>query len=128
MSMKIKTRQFGEIEFDRNLIIKFGAGLFGFENLKDFLLIKVDDELFYWLTSVDVPEIVFPLVGLRLIDDKFPQEENNEAFGIVTMNPEILKITVNMKAPVYIDQTSKSGFQKILDTEKYPVNYNLFKD
>lgn len=126
--MKIDTRQFGVIEFDKNLIIQFSSGLFGFEDLKEFLLIKVDDELFYWLNSIEEPEIAFPLIGLRLIDDSFPQEENNEAFGIVTMNPDLLKITVNLKAPVFINQSNKSGFQKILDTEKYPVKYNLFKD
>jgi len=126
--MKINTRQFGEIEFDKNLIIEFVAGLCGFENLKGFLLIKVGDELFYWLNSIEEPEIAFPLIGLRLIDDTFPQEVHNEAFGIVTMNPDMLKITVNLKAPVYINQTSKSGFQKILDLDKYPIKYNLFKD
>lgn len=126
--MKINTSQFGEIEFDMNLIIKFNTGLFGFENLKDYLLIKVDNELFYWLNSIEEPEIAFPLIGLRLIDDSFPQEENNEAFGIVTMNPDMLKITVNLKAPVYINQTSKNGFQKILDSDRYPVKYNLFRE
>ncbi len=126
--MKIRTHQFGEIEFEPNIIIKFNTGIFGFENLKDFLLIKVDDEIFYWLNSIEEPDIVFPLIGLRLIDDSFPQEESSEAFGIVTMNPDFQKITVNMKAPVYINQTSKSGFQKILDTEKYPLKYNFIKD
>ena len=101
--MKINTRQFGEIEFNPDIIINFGSGIFGFENLKDFLLIKVDGELFYWLYSIEEPEIAFPLIGLRLIDDSFPQEVNNEAFGIVTMNPDMNKITVNMKAPVYIN-------------------------
>ncbi len=126
--MRIKTNQFGEIEFEKNLIIKFSTGIFGFEQLKDYLLIKVDDDLFYWLNSIEEPEIAFPLIGLRLIDDSFPQEKNNEAFGIVTMNSDILKITVNLKAPVFIDQNSKSGFQKILDTENYPIKYNLFKE
>ncbi|MCL5030675.1 MAG: flagellar assembly protein FliW [Bacteroidetes bacterium] len=126
--MKIKTNQFGEIDFEKELIIKFSSGLFGFEQLKDYLLIKVDNELFYWLNSIEEPEIAFPLIALRLIDDSFPQEKNNEAFGIVTMNSDALKITVNLKAPVFIDQNAKSGFQKILDSEKYPIKYNLFKD
>ncbi len=126
--MKIKTNQFGEIDFEKDLIIKFSSGLFGFEQLKNYLLIKVDDEIFYWLNSVDEPEIAFPLIAMRLIDDSFPQEKNNEAFGIVTMNSDALKITVNLKAPVFIDQNAKSGYQKILDDEKYPIKYNLFKD
>jgi len=124
--MKIKTHQFGEVEFTEDLVIHFAEGLFGFENLNKFLLIKTDDELFYWLNSVEQPEIAFSLIGLRVIDQKFPTIENYEAFGIVVMSSNPADIKVNLKAPVYINQDSKSGFQKIIDSDKYPVDYNLF--
>lgn len=124
--MKLNTAQFGEIEFTEDKIIIFSSGLFGFENLKKYLLIKIDDEIFYWLNSIDEPELVFPLAGIRLVDEKYPEEENYEAFGIVNLNSDPAKITINLKAPVYINQDSKIGFQKILDKEKYPVNFNLF--
>ena len=68
-----------------------------------------------------------PLFGARVIDDQFPQEENFEAFAIVTLNSDPLKMTVNLKAPVYINQNDKLGVQKIVDTDKYPVHYNLFQ-
>lgn len=126
--MQIKTTQFGVVEFDSSIIIKFESGIFGFEQLKDYLLIKVDDDIFFWLNSIEEPEISFPMIGLRVIDEDYPQEDEHEAFGIVNMNPDILKITVNLKAPVYINQTNKSGYQKILDTDKYPIKYNLFKE
>jgi len=42
------------------------------------------------------------------------------------LNSDPLKISVNMKAPVYINQNEKTGFQKIIDSEKYNVHYNLF--
>jgi len=124
--MKIKTHQFGEVEFTEDIVIHFAEGLFGFENLNKFLLIKTDDELFYWLNSVEQPEIAFSLIGLRVIDEKFPTIENYEAFGIVVMSSNPADIKVNLKAPVYINQDSKSGFQKIIDSDKYPVDYNLF--
>lgn len=124
--MKIKTHQFGEIEFNEDLIIYFAEGLFGFEHLHKFLLIKTDDELFYWLNSVEQPEIAFSLIGIRIIDEKYPMIGNNEAFGIVIMSKNPSDIKVNLKAPVYIDQDTKSGFQKIIDSEKYPIDYNLF--
>lgn len=124
--MKIITHQFGEVEFTEDLIIHFAEGLFGFENLHKFLLIKTDDELFYWLNSVEQPEIAFSLIGLRVIDEKFPTIENNEAFGIVIMSKNPADIKVNLKAPIYINQDSKGGFQKIIDSEKYPIDYNLF--
>ncbi len=124
--MKIITHQFGEVEFTEDLIIYFAEGLFGFENLHKFLLVKTDDELFYWLNSVEQPEIAFSLIGLRVIDEHYPTIENNEAFGIVIMSKNPADIKVNLKAPVYITQDSKSGFQKIIDSDKYPIDYNLF--
>ncbi|MEG8945564.1 flagellar assembly protein FliW [Rosettibacter firmus] len=126
--MKIITKQFGEIEFPDDLVIKFENGLIGFEELKKFVFIKPEDTIFYWLNSIEKPEIAFPLFGLRLIDEDYPQEENHEAFGIVILNPDPLKITINLKAPVYINQDEKTGFQKILDSEKYSLYYNLFTE
>ena len=126
--MRISTQQFGDIEFQQDRVINFESGLFGFEKLTKYLLIKVEDQLFYWLNSIEEPEIAFPLIGVRAIDDKYPQEERHEAFGIVTFNKDALKITVNLKAPVYINQDDKTGYQKIIDNEKYPVYHNLFKE
>jgi len=124
--MKITTYQFGEIEFEKNSIISFEKGLFGFENLKKFLLIQTEENLFYWLNSIDEPEITFPLVSIEIIDDTFPKDGDKGVFGMVTLNPDPLKVTVNMKAPVYIDQNAKTGYQVILDEEKFKIDYNLF--
>ena len=112
--MKIKTDQFGEIEFAEDKVINFEPGIYGFENLRKYLLIKTEDELFYWLNSTENPDIAFPLVGLSLVDSEFPAKEDSEVFGIVTLSKDPSKITVNLKAP------------EIIDSEKYPVNYNLF--
>lgn len=124
--MKISNRQFGEIEFTEDHIIKFENGIYGFEHLKKFLFIKTENELFYWLNSVDQPEIVFPLVSIRMIHDEYPMVDSHEPFGVVTLSTDPLKITVNLKAPVYLNQESKAGFQKIIDKDEYPVNFKLF--
>jgi flagellar assembly factor FliW len=124
--MKILTTQFGEVDFSPDLILKFPSGLFGFEKLKEFVLIKTDESLFYWLYSVEEPTIGFPLVGLRIIDEHFPGEKDHEAFGIVSFDPDPLKVTINLKAPIYVSQDKKTGFQKILEEGNYSVSYNLF--
>ncbi len=124
--MKIKFEHIGEIEFDDDLILTFENGLIGFEDLKKFVLIKTDDDLFYWLNSIEKPEFCLPLIGIRVIDENFPFEENFEAFAVVILNKDPLKIITNLAAPIYINQDSKIGYQKILDNEKYPVDYKLF--
>ncbi len=124
--MKLQTFQFGEVEYSEDLIIKFSSGLLGFENLKKYLLIKTDDDIFYWLYSIEEPEIAFPLVGASVLDENYPKVSNFEPFGIVTLNNDPLKVTVNLKAPVFINQETKNGYQKILEEQNYEVNYNLF--
>lgn len=126
--MKIKTQKFGEIEFAEEFIINFKEGPFGFEELKKFVFIKPEDSFFYWLNSVERPEIAFPLFGLRVIDDNYPQQEEHEAFGIVTLNPDPLKITINLRAPIFINQNRKSAYQTIFDKENYSLYYNLFTE
>jgi flagellar assembly factor FliW len=124
--MKLQTEQFGEIEYAEENVINIEKGLFGFEELTKYLLIQTDNTLFYWLNAIEEPAIAFPLVGINILDDTYPQEDNHEPFGIVTMDKDPLKITVNTKAPLYIDQENKTGRQKILDRDKYSVNYKLF--
>jgi flagellar assembly factor FliW len=42
------------------------------------------------------------------------------------MSKNPIDVKVNLKAPVYINQDAKSGFQKIIDSDKYPIDFNLF--
>ena len=124
--MKIKNEQFGEIEFDEKSIINFKEGLLGFEELKQFLLISEKDGIFFWLTSIDQPEIIFPLFLINLIIENFNNETGKEPFGIVKLDKNQENITINLKAPVFINQEEKLGYQKIIDNEEFIVNYPLF--
>ena len=126
--MKVTTIKFGEFEFDSDKIIFFDSGLLGFEQLKKYLLIKSDDEYFYWLNSIDEPEIAFPLVGTRVLEVDYSFDKDYEPFGIVNLNRDPLKIVVNLKAPVFINQNEKKGLQKIFDSDEYSLSYSLFKE
>lgn len=124
--MKLSAFQFGEIEFDESMILRFSDGIIGFENLTEFLLITREDELFSWLTSVKEPEMVFPLFPVRLLINEYPETDENVAYGIVRLDKDPSKITVNLKAPIYINAKQMTGYQKIIDSDKYPLNYQLF--
>ena len=89
-------------------------------------MLTEENGIFFWLTSVDEPEIIFPLFPLRVLDQDYPQEKDYEAFGIVKLDKEPSKININLKAPVYINQVKKAGYQKVIDSEKFPIDYSLF--
>ncbi|MBK8945050.1 MAG: flagellar assembly protein FliW [Ignavibacteriae bacterium] len=124
--MKIQNKQFGEIEYSEDSILKFKEGIIGFEELNNFILINEKDSFFSWLTSVDQPEIIFPLFPIELLQEELKKENNFESFGIVKLDKEPEKITINLKAPVFIDQNEKIGFQKISESEELPLDYPLF--
>jgi len=124
--MKIKNKQFGEIEFETNSVISFSDGILGFEEYKQFLLLSENEGSFFWLTSIDEPELVFPLFSIKLLEEECFNEEEVEPFGIVKLAKEPENVTINLKAPVFIDRSAKIGYQKIIDNEEFKVNYPLF--
>ena len=122
--MKISNAQFGEMEFNEDQIIKFEGGIAGFEESKRFLMVQLDFVLFYWLVSIDEPEIVFPLVPVNSFLENFPNEINTNPFALVTFNADPTKITVNLRAPLFINTEKNVGYQRQL--ERYKTNYPLF--
>jgi len=124
--MKLQNKQFGEIEFNDEAVLTFDEGILGFEELKNFLLFSEKDGYFFWLISVDEPEIIFPLFSLKMLNDEYSSEEKMEPYGIVKLDKEPEKITINLKAPVFIDHEQKKGYQKLIDNEECKVDYPLF--
>lgn len=124
--MKLQNRQFGTIEYDPNTVIKFEQGILGFDELKEFILISEEDGYFFWLTSVDEPEIIFPLFSINMLQDEYEVIDNMEPYGIVKLDKNPENMSINLKAPVFINHNEQRGFQKIIDSEEYPVAYPLF--
>lgn len=130
--MKIKNLQFGEIEFDDDIIIQFPDGIIGFENLRRFIIIKDEEcEPFHWIISVDEPEIGFAVLEPTLVvSDYYERVGFNPdvyaLFTIVTLNRDISKTSVNLKAPIVIDKVKKLGKQVILEIPEFEVVHPLF--
>ena len=124
--MKIKNKQFGEIEFQQDSVFNFEDGILGFEDQKRFILISEKDGIFFWLTSIDEPELIFPLFSINLLQDKYSEYMDMEPYGIVKLDRDPEKVSINLKAPVFIDHEKKRGYQRIMDKDEYPVNYPLF--
>lgn len=124
--MKIQNEQFGEIEFEKETTINFEEGILGFEELREFLLVSEKDGFFFWLISIDQPEIIFPLFSIKLIQDEYQDQGDLEPYGIVNLDKDPKNININLKAPVLINHQDKLGYQKIIDNEEYPIDYPLF--
>ena len=67
--MKINTVRFGEIEIEKERIFKFKLPIIGFNDLKDFVILDLNQESFFkWLQSVEDPALAFPIVSVFSLD------------------------------------------------------------
>lgn len=136
--MKIKTRDFGEIEISEGEIVTFCQPVFGFEGSTRYVFLH-DDEVdghFVWLQSVDEQNVRFILISPSVVSDdyrpKLPQEirqqlgEGEYESWLITVIPEDLRrSTVNLKSPIVVNPSSMVAAQVILD-EDLPIRFPLF--
>jgi len=141
--MKFETKYHGTLEFNENEIIYFKKGLPGFEELKKFVVLSVEDnEFFNILHSVENSEVGFIVVSpfyvvkdyefnlneYKLKDLKIKDYNQVSVYNTVTLNSDIKKITVNLRAPIIINVEEKLGEQVILNSSKYLVKHPLIKE
>ena len=76
--MRLKTRHFGEIEIDQNQIFTFEEGLPGFERVKQFILLAVNeqDSPFSWLQSIEDYNLAFAVVNPFMIKNDYEDRKS----------------------------------------------------
>jgi flagellar assembly factor FliW len=141
--MKLCSKYQGVIEYKEEDVITFPKGLPGFRDLKKYILFSVEENnTFNMLHSIENLEIGLLVISPFLIskDYEFNIEDNpledlrieNEAdvlvLNTVCLNNDIKKATVNLKAPIIINNKEKIGEQLILDDEKYLIKQPLLKE
>ncbi|MCK8827022.1 flagellar assembly protein FliW [Natroniella acetigena] len=142
--MKIETKLFGEIDVQEDKIITFSDPILGFEDYTQFTVIdSLDDELFYWLQSIEEPALSFMMINpLNFVKDyqitltdKFQekldidQDTKNEdiVFYTFVAAEDETKLRTNLKAPIIINTESRKGGQLVLQKD-YPTRYYLFNE
>jgi len=139
---KIKTRQFGELEFDEDVVYHFPDGLPGFEELNNFVIIEDNDtKPLKWLLSIEDPDVGFPILEIILIMPELCKEipslfqvemdktkldfSSSTVFGVITLHRDTEPATINLKAPIIIDNAAKLGRQLILNSDKYSTEHQI---
>lgn len=126
---KVVTDQFGTLEVEERFIFNFPNGLFGFETLREFVMIHQEETApFRWLISLEEPSIGFPLLSPWHVDLSYKPSSDIDLdveviMVVITLEDENGLMTANMKAPVVFNVGEKSGRQVILPSDKYSTNY-----
>jgi flagellar assembly factor FliW len=140
--VKIATKAYGTIDVDEGQKIRFPSGLFGFESLRDYVLLDAERQPFYWLQSIDVEQVAFILVNpflfrpdyevdisdeeLREIDISTP--EKALIFSIVTIPANGDPMTANLQGPLVINRELKTGKQAVLTDPRWRTKHDIMEE
>lgn len=142
MAMEIHGTRFGALEFQEEDIIYLSDGLLGFPLSQRFILFSYGEgSAFFWLQSVDEPEIAFIVVNpfdffsdLEFVvqdDDAFSIDlssgEDIEVFSLVTIpegRPEEMR--TNLAGPVVVNVRNRHGKQILI--KEYSPRQPLIPD
>lgn len=139
--MTIETRDFGSVEIDEKEIVDFRAPIFGFDDLRKFVLLS-DSEAgdgIFWLQSVEEKDVCFILLDpLEVGFDYHPKwpddttellklDEYPAVLVIAVVPDDFTNTTMNLKSPVIINKKTKWAAQVILE-EDYPIRMRLFSE
>jgi len=139
--MKIQTKAYGLIEIDERQKVSFPAGLFGFESVKDYVLIDAERQPFYWLQSLEAEHIAFitinpflfrPDYELDIEDDLLKdigitKAEDALIFSIVTIPPDG-PMTANLQGPLIINRETRIGRQGILSDPRWKTKHDIMEE
>ena len=140
--MKIATKAYGLIDVDDRQKITFPQGLFGFEKLKDYLLLDAERQPFYWLQSMDDEDVAFVLVNPFLFRPDYEVNISNEEldgigirspekaliFSIVTIPQDGSPMTANLQGPLIINRDTRMGKQAVLTDDRWKTKHDIMAE
>lgn len=139
--MLVQTVNFGSLEIPENKVVTFKEGLPGFPQIRRFTVIEMEAlKPFQYLQSLDEPPISLFIINPFLIDPSYEfrltdadMEDVNSTnsrelavYVVATIPEDPNGATLNLMAPIVINDTDQRGKQVILHESKYSVKHPLF--
>ena len=139
--MKVATKAYGLMEIDERQRIFFPHGLFGFESLKDYVLLDAERQPFYWLQSLDNEQVAFILIDPFVFRPDYEANIDNEElkaidiiepraaliFSIVTI-PTGSPMTANLQGPLVINRDTRYGLQAVLTDPRWKTKHDIMAE
>lgn len=141
--MILKTKYHGDIEYKENEVINFKRGILSFEQLTKFIVFPLKgNDFFNVVHSIEDKDIGFIVASpfsikkdytFELSDKTIEELEiknSNEVLvqNILTINSDMIKTTINLRAPLIININSKLGEQIILNNENYSIKTPIIQE
>jgi len=141
--VRIQSRHFGVIEIEEEKFIRFPEGIIGFPEAKSFSLLNIPSvEPYQWLHCVNDPNLCFlvvPVLNLRpdyqlKLSEAEKQilqllpEDRPVALGIVVMPESAMDATVDLLAPVVVNERTRTATQVINECADYKTRHAITEE
>ncbi|MDR0382561.1 MAG: flagellar assembly protein FliW [Spirochaetaceae bacterium] len=140
--MKVVTKAYGAIDIDERQKLLFPSGLFGFESLKDYVMLDAEHQPFFWLQSTESAATAFIMVSpflfrpdyeLDISDDELADigissPESALVFSIITAPADGGPMTANLQGPVVINRDTRLGKQIILSDPRWKTRHDVMTE
>lgn len=136
--MNVQTTRFGTVEVDDSRIITFPAGLLGFSSFRQYVLLQPDDDaVFFWLQSVESPELAFvvsdPSLWVKGYEATIRREQMQEldlekiedAQVFVIVNKYDRTLTANLQGPLVINLHNQQAIQLVLAEKRWTTRHEI---
>lgn len=136
--MIIATSRFGSLEVDEGRLIRFPKGILGFPDQQEYALIQTaENSVFYWLQSVERPELAFVVCDPRLfIPDYVVPVKLEELSQIGLTDPSAAQVftivnkvdhmlTGNLQGPLVVNVETRQAKQLVLSDRRYSTRHPL---
>ncbi len=139
--MLIHTLNFGDLEVPEDKVITFKEGLPGFPQIHRFAVLELEElKPFQYLQALDDPPISLFIINPFLVDPTYEfrltdsdMEDINSTnsaelavYSVATIPDDPNNATLNLMAPIVINDKGRCGKQVILHESKYSVKHPLF--
>jgi len=140
--MQIDSTRFGTLEVRDETVLTFPDGLIGLPGRRYALLAQSERTPFYWLHSVDHPDVAVPVTMPWLFfsdyEVRVPDEDaailgladpgSAEIFCVVRAAASLEDFTINLAGPVVVNSDRRLGRQIINAAGGYAVRQPLFSE
>ncbi|MBL9121904.1 MAG: flagellar assembly protein FliW [Phycisphaerae bacterium] len=138
--MLVQTSRFGPVDVDEERIIQFPAGLLGFSSYRRFALLQPDDQgIFFWLQSIEAPDLAFvvtdPALWIADFQAQIRREQMDElsltdladAQVLVIVNKREGALTANLQGPLVINAKNCRAMQLVLAEKRWTTRHTLMQ-
>ncbi|MFW6059106.1 MAG: flagellar assembly protein FliW [Phycisphaeraceae bacterium] len=136
--MRIETSRFGPVDVEPTRILTFPKGILGFPAYTRYVLLEAgEDASFWWLQSVDAPDLAFivtdptlfvptyrvPIRGEQM--SEMGLSSLDEAQVLVIVNKRGRTLTGNLQGPLVVHLNDRTGVQLVLSDRRYTTRVPL---